>query len=28
MVCLSLLDMEKDWTPAITIKQILVGIQV
>ena len=26
-VCLSLLDEEKDWRPAITIKQILVGIQ-
>jgi ubiquitin-protein ligase len=27
-VCLSLLDEEKDWRPAITIKQILLGIQV
>lgn len=27
-VCLSLLDEEKDWRPSITIKQILVGIQV
>lgn len=26
-VCLSLLDEEKDWRPAITIKQVLVGIQ-
>mmetsp|Transcript_14474 Transcript_14474/g.20306 ORF Transcript_14474/g.20306 Transcript_14474/m.20306 type:complete len:161 (+) Transcript_14474:101-583(+) len=26
-VCLSLLDAEKDWKPAITIKQILLGIQ-
>ena len=26
-VCLSLLDDEKDWRPAITIKQILLGIQ-
>jgi len=26
-VCLSLLDDEKDWRPAITIKQILTGIQ-
>lgn len=26
-VCLSLLDEEKDWRPAISIKQILVGIQ-
>ncbi|CAG2120503.1 unnamed protein product [Medioppia subpectinata] len=26
-VCLSLLDEDKDWRPAITIKQILVGIQ-
>lgn len=26
-VCLSLLDEEKDWKPAITIKQILLGIQ-
>lgn len=26
-VCLSLLDEEKDWRPAITIKQILLGIQ-
>lgn len=24
-VCLSLLDEEKDWRPAITIKQILLG---
>ena len=27
-VCLSLLDEEKDWRPAITIKQLLLGIQV
>ena len=26
-VCLSLLDEDKDWRPAITIKQLLVGIQ-
>ena len=26
-VCLSILDEEKDWRPAITIKQILLGIQ-
>eukprot|EP00126_Sphaerothecum_destruens_P015690 Sdes_comp9729_c0_seq1m1232 len=26
-VCLSLLDVEKDWRPAVTIKQILLGIQ-
>eukprot|EP01137_Pigoraptor_chileana_P019690 Opistho-2@81047 len=26
-VCLSLLDAEKDWRPAVTIKQILLGIQ-
>ena len=26
-VCLSLLDEEKDWRPAITIKQLLLGIQ-
>ncbi|KAG4067839.1 hypothetical protein HA402_010525 [Bradysia odoriphaga] len=26
-VCLSLLDEDKDWRPAITIKQILIGIQ-
>eukprot|EP00053_Salpingoeca_punica_P009738 m.87671 g.87671 ORF g.87671 m.87671 type:complete len:159 (+) comp15139_c0_seq2:27-503(+) len=26
-VCLSLLDADKDWRPAITIKQILLGIQ-
>mmetsp|Transcript_7164 Transcript_7164/g.18372 ORF Transcript_7164/g.18372 Transcript_7164/m.18372 type:complete len:159 (-) Transcript_7164:12-488(-) len=26
-VCLSLLDADKDWKPAITIKQILLGIQ-
>lgn len=26
-MCLSLLDEEKDWRPAITIKQILLGIQ-
>uniref|UniRef100_A0A182F9W6 SUMO-conjugating enzyme n=3 Tax=Nyssorhynchus TaxID=44543 RepID=A0A182F9W6_ANOAL len=26
-VCLSLLDEDKDWRPAITIKQILLGIQ-
>ncbi|KAH9408170.1 SUMO-conjugating enzyme UBC9 [Tyrophagus putrescentiae] len=26
-VCLSLLDEEKDWRPALTIKQVLLGIQ-
>ena len=26
-VCLSILDEEKDWRPALTIKQLLVGIQ-
>ena len=26
-VCLSLLDEGKDWKPAITIKQLLLGIQ-
>ena len=26
-VCLSLLDEERDWKPAVTIKQILLGIQ-
>ena len=26
-VCLSLIDEEKDWKPAITIRQILTGIQ-
>eukprot|EP00127_Corallochytrium_limacisporum_P003219 Clim_evm68s147 gene=Clim_evmTU68s147 len=26
-VCLSLLDADKDWKPAITVKQILLGIQ-
>ena len=26
-VCLSILDEEKDWRPALTIKQILLGIQ-
>ncbi|XP_063900673.1 SUMO-conjugating enzyme UBC9-B-like [Zophobas morio] len=26
-VCLSLLNAEKDWRPAVTIKQILLGIQ-
>lgn len=26
-VCLSLVDEEKDWKPAITVKQILLGIQ-
>eukprot|EP00042_Codosiga_hollandica_P021944 m.78725 g.78725 ORF g.78725 m.78725 type:complete len:160 (+) comp50596_c0_seq1:38-517(+) len=26
-VCLSLLDIEKDWRPGVTIKQILLGIQ-
>ena len=26
-VCLSILNEEKDWKPAITIKQILMGIQ-
>ncbi|KAA0195874.1 SUMO-conjugating enzyme [Fasciolopsis buskii] len=26
-VCLSLLDEEKHWRPAVTIKQILLGIQ-
>jgi ubiquitin-conjugating enzyme E2 I len=24
-VCLSILDEEKDWRPAITIKQVLLG---
>jgi len=27
-VCLSILDEDKDWKPAITIKQILIGIQM
>merc|ERR1712168_1153648 len=26
-VCLSILDEDKDWRPAITIKQVLLGIQ-
>ena len=26
-VCLSILDEKKDWRPAITVKQILLGIQ-
>ena len=26
-VCLSILDEEKDWRPAITVKQIFLGIQ-
>jgi len=26
-VCLSILDPEKGWRPAITVKQILIGIQ-
>uniref|UniRef100_A0A8C1T1B5 UBC core domain-containing protein n=2 Tax=Cyprinus carpio TaxID=7962 RepID=A0A8C1T1B5_CYPCA len=26
-VCLSILEEEKDWRPAITIKQILLGVQ-
>ena len=26
-VCLSILDEEKDWRPAITVKQLLLGIQ-
>ena len=26
-VCRSILDEEKDWRPAITVKQILLGIQ-
>lgn len=26
-VCLSILDEEKSWKPAITIKQILLGVQ-
>ena len=26
-VCLSILDDEKDWRPAITMKQVLLGIQ-
>ena len=26
-VCLSILDADKDWQPAITIKQVLTGIQ-
>jgi len=26
-VCLSILDEEKDWRPAISIKQVLLGIQ-
>jgi len=27
LVCLSLLDEDKDWHPEITIKQLLFGIQ-
>lgn len=27
-ICLSLLNENKDWRPAVTIKQILMGIQV
>ncbi len=27
-VCLSILNEEEDWRPAITLKQILLGIQV
>ena len=27
-VCLSLLDENKDWKPSISIKQLLIGIQV
>ncbi len=27
-VCLSILSEDKDWKPAITVKQILLGIQV
>ena len=26
-MCLSILDVDKDWKPSITIKQILLGIQ-
>jgi ubiquitin-conjugating enzyme E2 I len=26
-ICLSILDEDKDWRPAITIKQMLLGIQ-
>eukprot|EP01038_Epipyxis_sp_PR26KG_P007662 gene7662-10426_t len=26
-ICLSILDEEKDWRPAITVKQLLIGIQ-
>jgi len=26
-ICLSILDEEKNWKPAITIKQILLGVQ-
>jgi ubiquitin-conjugating enzyme E2 I len=26
-VCLSILDEDKDWRPAITIRQVLLGIQ-
>lgn len=26
-VCLSLVDQEKDWKSAITVKQILLGVQ-
>merc|ERR1711942_502947 len=26
-ICLSILNEEKDWRPAITVKQILLGIQ-
>ncbi|XP_036295657.1 SUMO-conjugating enzyme UBC9-like [Pipistrellus kuhlii] len=28
VVCLSILDEHKDWQPAITIKQVLLGIQL
>lgn len=27
LVCLSLLSVDKDWRPAITIKQVLIGVQ-
>ena len=26
-MCLSILNEEKDWKPAITVKQVLLGIQ-
>jgi ubiquitin-conjugating enzyme E2 I len=26
-ICLSILDADKDWRPAITVKQMLIGIQ-